>query len=324
MELAEINREAEVLLAAADDARTRREYRDAIREYLQILEEFGASRYVPDAAEGLLLAVAALDGQYTADLESLADEILVLQADLVALQEELVLAEEQLLVARAAAAGETSELLELRRQVARLETTGAASQAEAAQLRNEIAQREAQLQTARQARDQLEAQITARETTLRQTEEELLQALEELAIAQARGGTALDPATVAELERLRDLEGDLNAAGAAWDGYRREASSLTAHADQGQVMTARVSLERFFNDASMRRFFPGLAQEIDRFDAAFLASGRENALLDTADLLVELSFSDSTDERQAILRAARRGADPALTELLTELEELLR
>ena len=323
-ELASINQEAQSVLTAADLARADGDLDAALTGYLRVLDEFSRSRFRSDAAEGVALAVAAMESQSAEALTALTGQAAELEADRAALADDLAAESLALAASRTELTRLTTEAQQLRQRVAELETGGTAGQIELTRLQNDLAQRDEQLTAARQRAQQLEETVAAREATLGQTEEELLQTLEELAIAQARGGTALDPATLAELERLRDLETDLSAAGLAWEDYRRQAVAVAADSDQAQVMTARVALERFFNEASMRRFFPGMASEVERFDAAFLASGRENALLDAADLLTEISFAETATERLSLIRSARRGADPALVELLTELEELLR
>lgn len=164
------------------------------------------------------------------------------------------------------------------------------------------------------------------ERTLQETEAELLAALNELAIARARTGTAIDPQLIAELERLQALEGELSGVRDRWASYREEVAGAmdTGEAvDNVALLGARVSLERFLSDEVMRRYFPEMSGEIERFDDAFIASGRENALLDASDLLMDLTVAESAGERIALVRAARAGATPAYLDFLSELESLL-
>ena len=81
----------------------------------------------------------------------------------------------------------------------------------------------------------------------------------------------------------------------------------------------------FLNRSAMSELFPGLSAEFARYERAYVESGRENALLDAADLLIELSEALRPIERVQIVEDALSAAeDPAYREFLEELNFLLR
>jgi flagellar biosynthesis chaperone FliJ len=165
------------------------------------------------------------------------------------------------------------------------------------------------------------------EATLADTRRQLNETREELSIAQAalaqvdtatNAGTSSPPPE--DLVALRDAQ-------AAFDSYQSSAPTGDSTVD---LLNARVSLERFLGMAVMDRLFPGLAQEVGRFDQAYLSSGRENALIDAADLLSDLSAALSDAERERILSSAggRMTADDsrvtdAADEFVFQLSDLL-
>ncbi|MFW6249844.1 MAG: hypothetical protein ACOC47_01975 [Alkalispirochaetaceae bacterium] len=74
----------------------------------------------------------------------------------------------------------------------------------------------------------------------------------------------------------------------------------------------------------MARFFPELKDEVRRYDSAFEQSGRENAMVDVADLIYELSLLDSSSERIRRIRRERSvSEEPLMGDFLDELELLL-
>ncbi len=322
-ELTALNEEAARLIAEAEQAYAAGSFSVAMSRYSTVVREYPRSRYRLDAAAGMEDTLATVQSRNLTLQNSLTETVAELETDRTTLTEELDRTRESLAEAEAEVAQRASESRELQQRIVTLQAQTPVASAQIASLQQELGRTETRLADAQGRVERLEQTVAARDAALQSTEEELLNALNELAIARARTGTAADPQLIAELERLQSLEEELLAARDQWEVYRREAESIDATAADIQILSARVSLERFLNDALMRRYFPDLAGEIERFDAALVAGGRENALLDAADLLMELADAESPAERTALIRQAQAGATPAYLDFLLELEPLV-
>ena len=185
----------------------------------------------------------------------------------------------------------------------------------------------------------LQRDLSAAESELRTTLDDLAAAETETAQLQAalardrtestddtqqRSGVP-EAQTAAELDELRNLATRLAVAQEAYGEYRRRTAATPADADKLEVINARVALGAFLNRSAMSELFPGLSAEFARYERAYVESGRENALLDAADLLIELSEALRPIERVEIVEDALSAAeDPAYREFLEELSFLLR
>jgi hypothetical protein len=315
-ELARLNEEAAVLMSNANTALAAGQYQRATEQYSRVLSDYFRTRYRNEAIEGMQRTLVALQ-------QSSAERLSELETDRIVLTGELETTREELTSARAEAESLTREIQSTRLQLAAVEQTSTLP-ADAQELREDLDDAERRLALAQERVTQLEETVDRREAALLDAEADLLRALNDLALAQARSGTSLDPTLVAEMDRLRALEEEVIAAQQHWERYRRETESLlAAGSDMVQILDARVALERFLSNATVRRLFPEMSGEIERYDQAYIASGRENALLDAADLLVEVSLSDTAAERIRLVRQARSGAAPAYLDFLEELEGLL-
>ena len=224
-----------------------------------------------------------------------------------------------------------SQAVDLNAQIAALEETLANAQSDLASLeaeraeqtqeqRNQISALETALAQQRSALETTEATLADTRSQLNETEEQLsiAQAALEQVDTATNAGTSSPPPE--DLVALREAQ-------VAFEGYQ---SSAPTGNSTVEILNARVSLERFLGMAVMDRLFPGLAQEVGRFDQAYLSSGRENALIDAADLLSDLSAARSTEERERILSSAagRMAADDsqvigAADEFAFQLSDLL-
>lgn len=315
-ELARLNEEAAVLVSSANSALAAGRYERAAEQFGRVLSDYSRTRHRNEALQGLQRTLDALQ-------QSSAERLSELETDRIILTEELDTTRGELAATQAEAEALSREIESTRLQLATIEQQPTLPADEQA-LREDLETAEQQLAVARERVEQLEATVDRREAALLDAEAELLRALNDLALAQARTGTSLDPALVAEMDRLRALEEEVIAAQQHWERYRREtATLLTTDTDMVGILDARVALERFLSNATVRRLFPDMSDEIERYDQAYIASGRENALLDAADLLVEVSLSGTTDERIRLVRQARSGAAPAYLDFLNELEGLL-
>jgi len=339
---AAVNAIAEPLVRQGREALEAEDWSQAVTHFTDLVERVPTSRFRTEAVSGIRTAsgnLVADQGGQTADLE---DQITVLNADIQALRAEVATVETR---ERELAA----QLQDAQNQVAAAEAAAVNDPVEAAELRaaqTRVAQLEGDVERAQVRISSLQNTVATRNEELADTEAELLSSLDELADAQGRvaqaqavisdlnaeisvlrsqGPSALSPEMEAELAELRELAAGIAAAQSQYRNYQQIADAGT----QGvEVLEARVALERFLSATAVGELFPDLSNEIERFDQVFVSSGRENALLDVADLITELSLSESSAERDGVLAAAReqlsqQGAGAAVEELVAELALLL-
>ncbi len=137
----------------------------------------------------------------------------------------------------------------------------------------------------------------------------------------AEGFIAADPAMVAELGRLRQLERELEDLRSAYRGFRENEDRIVGAAeDPFALIEGKLLLDSFLSSSDVQALFPDLAERIRRYDQAFQATGRRSALLDTMEIVYTLAGYSDVEARRDFLRQERsRSSDPELTEFLDEL-----
>ena len=162
--------------------------------------------------------------------------------------------------------------------------------------------------------------VTQLNNTLATTELELETArrqIAELQMTPAQDGTGPVPAEIREeLARLEALEQNLVNARREFEEYQRGATN---------ILTARAAFNRFLGSSAMTSLLPGLQAEVNRFEERFVESGRENALLEMADLVMELSMINNPQQRinDVQRRIQSAPANSALWSFLMDLQVLL-
>ncbi|MFW6329889.1 MAG: hypothetical protein ACOC28_07295, partial [Alkalispirochaetaceae bacterium] len=171
----------------------------------------------------------------------------------------------------------------------------------------------------------LEASITERDEALAESRRSEARLRGQLAAVQAgEGGDAVDPTLLAELDRLREVEEQLDQAENLYASYQSVAATLPAQPQDVDLLESRLRLDEFLGSTAVARFFPDLLDEVRRYEEAYQRSGRENAMVEMADLVYELSLLGDSTERLARIRSERATADQELLrDFLDELELLL-
>ncbi|MCG8479651.1 MAG: hypothetical protein MI724_11180, partial [Spirochaetales bacterium] len=194
------------------------------------------------------------------------------------------------------------------------------------------------------ARDDLSAERLREEQSQNRISElnaEIAALREALDAVTAEAGTDPDrivvhPETQVELTRLREIETDVSNAQSVYrnfladveSGIGASTGSAPAANDRVAVLNHRLALNRFLNDEAVRDLFPGMSEELSRYQEAYIETGRENAFLDVTDILVEIAFTETAGERRDLLEEARRSlasqpGTEAVGEFLDELELLV-
>jgi len=333
--LAAVNEESAVIIAEADRAAMNGSFSDAIAGYATVLREYPRSRYRTDAVAGIESVYTAAQSRDLTVQDSLTASLATVESDRARLAEELAAARTELTDLRTAVADREEEVATLSGQVTLLEGRTDTSREDIETLHADLARSRTALEAERERTRLLEDAVTDRETALQDTEAQLLTALDELAISRvlSESGLETERELLEEVVRLQALEAEITAMRENWESYRQEVAAIASVPDSGSdqpvasgdldLLEARVSLERFLGNATMQQYFPEISGEIGRFYDAFAAGGRENALLDASDILLDLSYAEDNEERIALVRTARHDAEPALADFLTELEILL-
>ncbi len=182
---------------------------------------------------------------------------------------------------------------------ARLAELNAEHQRQTADYRRRIAELEQQVAAADQSRDQ--------------------------ALSQLDAPSAADPALLAELDRLRRLEAELEELRASYQRFRQTEDRIVgATEDPFALIEGKLLLDSFLASDDVQALFPDLAERIRRYDRAFQATGRRAALLDTMEVVYTLSgYQDDAARRSYLQQERSRTSDPQLVEFIDELFSLV-
>ncbi|MFW5842901.1 MAG: hypothetical protein ACOCW6_03165, partial [Spirochaetota bacterium] len=164
----------------------------------------------------------------------------------------------------------------------------------------------AQIGDLEESLDRMEAEVAS----LRQANQEPAVPVTELPPSAVESSTPEAEAAAARLERLRT----------AYTEYReREAETLREDEEAGRI-AAKLYLDDFLQEETVREVLPGLGDTIREYDRAFEASGRSNALLEAGDLVFNLSsMTDEEERRRYLTRELENSSDPRMQEFIREL-----
>jgi hypothetical protein len=334
-DLATANEESARLVAEAERARTDGRFSVAIDRYTTVLRDYPRSRYRTDAIAGIEATYAAAQSRDLTLQDSLTASLADVESERGRIAEELASTQNDLERVQTISARQNERIEQLTGRIATLQDRPDTSASEVEALQRELTRSRESLQAEQERAETLEEAVAIRETALQETEAELVETLEELAIAQVLTESGLDTERelLEEVVRLQALEAEVTALRENWTEYRQEVATIAERsgttsnaptaAPELELLEARVSLERFLGEPTMQQYFPEISDEIGRFYDAFAAGGRENALLDASDILLDLSYAEDNTERINLVRNARGEAEPALADFLTELEVLL-
>lgn len=205
-----------------------------------------------------------------------------------------------------------SQIATLEEQTDEQEETSEERQEQLVALRSENVELQTRVE---ELRDELEAAREAAEAADAQADE---QAAEEAA-----------PELTAELEQelaeLREIEQRYRSLRQSYLAYAdREDDILDSGTDAARLQT-KLLFDSFLASRPVRETLPGLRDRIKAYDRAFEEVGRETALLDTVDIVYELSTYEGTDAKLDYLDEQRAATDdPNMAAFLDELEVLIR
>lgn len=190
-----------------------------------------------------------------------------------------------------------------------------------ADLDEELARTVSRLEASRQETQE------AREAAARaqgEAEEAAEEATRATARAENREAPALDEELQQELAQLRDIEERYRALVEEYEQYAEREDTVLASGTGAARVRTKLMLDSFLTSQPVRRTMPGIRERIKAYDRAFEEAGRETAILDTVDIVYELSTYEASEERLSYLRRERsRTDDPNMVAFLDELEVLI-
>lgn len=189
---------------------------------------------------------------------------------------------------------------------------------EAAEAPQQLGERQEELETQIET---LSTELGVREETIAELQSEVAALSEEIASLETDLSNSAE-----QIALLSDFRDRLVALERAWTDYREnEPAGFESGDDPLALSEARVELEAFLSGEITQSVLPEFDSRIQRYFDAFEESGRERALMQSADLLFELALIGSTTER--LVRVEQElessGDGSVMSEFLQELALLL-
>jgi tetratricopeptide (TPR) repeat protein len=262
------------------------DYGAALTAFTEVAESYPRSRQMELVPQAIRTTVS--------------ERTAVLQSRIDAMETEIATLEEQ-------TAGQEESSAERQEQLIALRSRNAELQTRIEELRQELDETSARLET---AREQAEEAAAAEAPEGQPTQEELT--------------PALTAEIEEEIEQLRQIEEQYQSLRQSYLAYaNREDAILDSGTDAARLQT-KLLFDSFLASRPVRETLPGLRDRIKAYDRAFEEVGRETALLDTVDIVYELSTVEGPEAKLDFLEEQRAEVDdPNMEAFLDELEVLI-
>jgi hypothetical protein len=134
-----------------------------------------------------------------------------------------------------------------------------------------------------------------------------------------------DPLLQEELSQLREIEATISGLQQQYNNYLRSVDPETlTRGDENQLLSSKQTFDAFLVSPEAQEIMPGLLERIRIYDRAFERAGRRTALMDTVELVSELSMLTTPGERQAYLEKEKESLrEPEMIDFLEELVYLI-
>lgn len=331
--LAADNEAAALLVSDAESAARAGDHRLAVDNFAQVVQLYPGSIYRGRAVTGILESVDALQSELDEEITTLSSERNALEA---AVEEAGTVSEEVVQTLQQENRTQETQIVQLEAQIDTLQDQRRALETQRETLRGQLQTLQTQRNTHQERVEELQTQVEELDTEIRELETTITEKDQSLAESRrneallneqlqvvAETGTA-DPEVLSELAELRELRRELAGAERLYSAYLEEARQLGTDPEGVEIVETKLKLDEFLGSQTMSRFFPELKDEVRRYESAFEESGRENAMVDVADLIYELSLLDSSSERVRRIRRERSvSEEPLMRDFLDELELLL-
>ncbi len=165
--------------------------------------------------------------------------------------------------------------------------------------------------------DGINATVRAEQAARREEIAELRQEVEELEAEQQQ--------LVTQMGQIDQLSSRYRSLISRFQDYVEREDQILARGGAGSLAEAKLELDAFLTSPPVTQSFPGLFNRFSRYQRAFEAEGRENAILEMIDVVYNLSAYDSPRQKQAFLEGEieRTGEGSFLSDFLIELSYLV-
>lgn len=327
------NQAAAVLVTDAESAAQAGDHRLAVDNFAEVVQLYPSSIYRGRAINGILASVDELQADLDEEIAALTAERNNLE---LAVEEATAVTEEEVEQLREETETQEVRIVQLESRIDNLQSQRNALETQRETLRGQLDTLQSQRNTSQERAEELENRVQRLDTEIRQLETTIVQRDQELAESRrdqallneqlatvAEGGTS-DPEILEELAELRDVSRDLATAERLYQEYLVQVESLGSDPEGVGIVEARLKLDEFLASPQLEQYFPDLRDEVGRYESAYEESGRENAMVEVADLIYELSLLESTEDRLRRIRSERRVTDQQLMrDFLDELQLLL-
>ncbi len=166
--------------------------------------------------------------------------------------------------------------------------------------------------------DGINATVRAEQAARREEIAALRQEVEELEAEQQE--------LVTQMGQIEQLSSRYQVLISRFQDYVEREDQILAQGGTGSLAEAKLELDAFLTAPPVTQSFPGLFDRFSRYQRAFEAEGRENAILEMIDVVYSLSAYDSPRQKQAFLEAeiGRTGEGSFLGDFLIELSYLVQ
>ncbi|MFP4432136.1 MAG: hypothetical protein ACLFPV_12870 [Spirochaetaceae bacterium] len=165
--------------------------------------------------------------------------------------------------------------------------------------------------------DGINATVRAEQASRREEIAALRQEVEELEAEQQE--------LVTQMGQIDQLSSRYRSLISRFQDYVEREDRILAQGGAGSLAEAKLELDAFLTSPAVTQSFPGLHNRFSRYERAFEAEGRENAILEMIDVVYNLSAYDSPRQKQTFLESEidRAGQGSFLSDFLIELSYLV-
>jgi hypothetical protein len=320
-------RNAPAFLTEGNTALNNGRYPQAVAAYVTLLQRYPLSSQAPQAVEGIRKAVDAQNNLMEGKGETAAATIASLQREKSSLEATIVSLRES----HRQELGRLNE--DLTRQSA---TTRTDFDRQITANRQEYDRQLAAVQADnRKERETLErsfqtriAELESQVASLRQGQQQDQAEKDRLsAAAAAPREPVIPPETQRELARLQAVEEELARIKRVYRDYAsKEDGVFAGRGEEAGIVEAKLYLDTFLATENIRTSFPGFEDRIKRYDRAFFSAGRNEALMEVADIALRVyTFDSKTDiDRYITEELERQKNNQYMVEYLRTLRRITR
>jgi hypothetical protein len=128
-----------------------------------------------------------------------------------------------------------------------------------------------------------------------------------------------------EIDQLQPYEEQQETLRGRYSEYAQSEDRILQAQGTSGLAEAKLTLDSFLTSRPFANLFPGLWDRVQRYHSAFEQEGRESAILETIDIVFNVTSQDTVEEKQAFLdaEAQRNSENELLRQFIDELRYLV-